>query len=225
MARFPTTRWSFVAAAAEGDRQALEELCHAYWQPLYAYARRAGASPELAQEQVQDFLGAFVARNDFSRVDADRGRFRSYFLKAFRNHLANAHARATAQKRGRGHVAVTWEDVEGTYADDTASSPEQAYERQWARLLVDRARQRVGEAYKRRPELFEALFPSITGEGHSCTYAELAGRLDMSEGAVKVAVHRLRRRFRDALRAEVQQTTTDASQVDDELRHLLTVLA
>jgi len=223
MASFPTTRWSRVVAAGDGDRDALQVLCTAYWQPLYSFARRAGAAPEEAQEQVQDFLGAFVARNDFARVSDDRGRFRSYLLRAFRNHCAKRRARERAIKRGGGAAPVAWEDVEPMYAESEARSPEEEFERQWARRLVERAKARVAEAYAQRQPLLNALFPMLSGNLDR-PYAELGTELGMSEGAVKVAAHRLRRRFRDALRAEVSDTIADPSHLDDELRHLMAAL-
>ena len=224
MAAFPSTQWSRVVAAGDGDRASVDLLCRAYWQPLYLFARRSGADQQSAQDLVQGFLSHFIERNDFTRVSPERGRFRTYLLHAFRNFQSNDRARNAAQKRGGGAEHLVWEDVEVLYRDDMDRSPEVEFERQWARHLVGRARQRVREAYAGRPELLDALFPMIAHGELDESYAEVGRRLEMTEGAVKVAAFRFRRRFADALRAEVAATVADDAEVDDELAHLIASL-
>jgi RNA polymerase sigma-70 factor (ECF subfamily) len=224
-----------VVAAARSDtakaQAALEKLCQTYWYPLYAYVRRRGHSPQDAQDLTQAFFARLLERHWVGDADRDRGRFRTFLLTAMSRFLADEWDKARAQKRGGGviHVPLQLDTAETRYgcepADDCA--PEQCYERRWALTLLDAVLQRLRSEYERagRAELFAGLNASLVGGREWQPYAELAAKLDMSESAAKVAVHRLRKRFRKLLRAEIAQTMAATDDVDEELGHLLAVLA
>ena len=229
--RFATTRWSVVVAAGQkagGDdaRAALETLCRTYWYPLYVYARRKGHAAEDAADLVQGFFASLLERRAVARADRERGRFRSFLLASLDHYLANEWRRATAQKRGGGAVLVglDFDDGERRYGLEPSHhlTPDRVYERRWALTLIDAAMGRLRAEYQARDrgDLFATLAGLISGERDEA-YAGVAGRLGMSEGAVKVAVHRLRKRCRELLREEVAQTVAGEAQVDDELGHLL----
>lgn len=229
--RFATTRWSVVLAAgsdAVASREALESLCGSYWFPLYAYARRRGASPEDAQDLVQGFFLVLLRRGSLAEADPARGRFRTFLLTAFQRHAAHERARDAAQKRG-GDVARLPFDVvvgETRYAREPVdeTSPEDEFERRWAMELLARAVGRL-RAEQDDAARADALLPHVGGSGDARPYAELAASLGMSEGAVKVAIHRLRKRCREILRDEVAHTVGDPSEVDDEVGRLRAALA
>jgi RNA polymerase sigma-70 factor (ECF subfamily) len=212
--------------------QALEHLCRAYWYPLYAYVRRRGYPAADAQDLTQAFFARLVDKRDFGGADRTRARFRSYLLAALKNFLANEWDKERAQKRGGGRQNFTSLDAdmaETRYAREAsdAMSADRIYERNWALALLDEVLKKAREAYEAegKGRLFEALKPTLTGDSDALPYAELGQRLGMNEGAVKVAVHRLRRRYRDLLRAEIEATVEDPAEVDDELRHLFAVLS
>jgi RNA polymerase sigma-70 factor (ECF subfamily) len=227
--RFATTRWSIVAAAGQpagskaGD--ALEILCRTYWYPLYAYVRRKGRSPDDAADLVQGFFASLLERRAVAAADRARGRFRAFLLASLDHYMANEWRRATAQKRGGGSVLVgpDFSDGERRYALEPPHdlTPDRIFERRWALALIDAATSRLRAEYegRGRADLFDALAGLIGGEGEEA-YAHVAKRLGMTGGAVKVAVHRLRKRCRELLREEVGQTVVDDADVDDELRHL-----
>ena len=237
-ARFRTTRWSVVAAASaegsaglEGDgRAALESLCAAYWYPLYAFARRRGESHDAAQDLVQGFFAALLEKRYLADADRDRGRFRTFLITAFRNFASKERERARAQKRGGdlAHLSLDVETGDGRYAleprDDL--TPERVFERRWALTVIERALDRLREEAESagRAELFGHLLPHVAGGAPVPTHAETAQALGMTAGAVKVAVHRLRRRYRDVLRAEIAETVSDPDHVDAELQHLIDAL-
>jgi RNA polymerase sigma-70 factor (ECF subfamily) len=224
-----------VVAAARSDttraQAALEKLCQTYWYPLYLYVRRRGHSPQDAQDLTQAFFARLLERHWVGDADRDRGRFRTFLLTAMSRFLADEWDKARAQKRGGGviHVPLQLDTAEGRYGCEPADdcTPEQCYERRWALTLLDAVLQRLRSEYERagRAELFAGLNASLVGGRESQPYAELAAKLDMSESAVNVAVHRLRKRFRKLLRAEIAQTMAATDDVDEELRHLLAVLA
>ncbi len=233
--QFHTTRWSLVArASGPGDdatRVALDELLRAYWYPLYAFARRSGSPEHAAQDLVQGFFLALLEKDYVADADQERGRFRTFLIAAFRNYASKERAKAAAQKRGgdRRILSIDFEDGERRYAlepvDDT--TPEALFERRFAYELLDRALARVGTEAQRKGEKhaarFQVLRPMLTG-GPRQPYTELADELGLTETAVKVAIHRLRRRYRDALRAEIAETVDDATEIDDEIRRLLSAL-
>jgi RNA polymerase sigma-70 factor (ECF subfamily) len=227
---FATTRWSLVAAAGHGPppeaQQALATLCRIYWYPLYAYARRQLPSAEDAQDATQEFFARLLEKDYLQAADPQRGKFRAFLLTAFKRFLAKERDRAHAQKRGGGRsiVPLDFQSGERQFAQEPAdhATPETLYERRWALTLLEQTlaqlRQEMVNAGKEK--LFEALKGTLTGEDTVAPYAQLAARLDLSEQAVKVAVHRLRRRYAELLRGEIAQTVADPGQVEDELRDL-----
>jgi len=232
---FATTRWSLVARAGGADeeraRDALAALCEAYWYPVYAYVRRRGRSGEDALDATQGFFTELLERRDLARADARRGRFRSFLLTCAQHYLANQHDRSTAQKRGGGRAPVSLDarDAEERYRFEPAAGddPERAFERAWARTLLERVVGDLGERYARegRAELFEALRPTLGAGAEGAGYREVAERLGVREGALRVAAHRLRRRFAEDLRAAIRDTVAGEDEVDEELRGLFRALA
>jgi RNA polymerase sigma-70 factor (ECF subfamily) len=231
---FATTHWSVVVAAGQnsalGSQEALEKLCRTYWFPLYAFARRQGNSPEDAQDLTQSFFSRLLANNYIAKADPDRGKFRTFLLQSLRNFLVNEWKWEGRLKRGGGaeFLSIDTSMAEDRYA---AEAPEQAsadseYEIRWAVTLVEQVlaalRQEFSSEDKAR--LFEELKGFIWGDKNTASYAEIAGHLNLSEGNVKVAVHRLRQRFRELLRAEVANTVARPEDIDGELRHLVSVL-
>jgi len=232
-APFPATKWSIVLISGRGNakgEEALAELCQAYWLPLYTFARRDGRSPADAEDLVQGFLAKAISDRLFARADAERGKMRTFLLTAFRRYARDEYRKALAEKRGGGEVvSLDLIEAEKWYAStgETASeSPEQAYDRQWALTLLQRACTRLEETFATRGKLdeFHALRPYLTGTGGFDDYAEIATRLGMKPEAVKVAVHRLRARFGALLREEVRETHADESDIDGELRYLIQLL-
>jgi len=232
--QFATTRWSVVLAAGEttspGSREALARLCETYWYPLYAFTRRWGHTADEAQDLTQEFFARLLEKHYLGDVNPERGRFRSFLLASLKHFLLNERDRVLAQKRGGGHAPIPLEveTAEGRYRlepPDTAT-PETIYERRWALTLLDRAIGRLREEYARsdRERLFGQLQGCLTGQAATPKYAEVGAALNMSEGAVKVAVHRLRRRFGELLRDEIADTVAAPEDVEDEIRYLFKVL-
>jgi RNA polymerase sigma-70 factor (ECF subfamily) len=231
---FATTQWSLVVAAKADDasrsraRKALEELCRAYWYPLYAFVRYRGHSPDEAQDLTQAFFARIVETRGFAAADPARGRFRSYLLGAMKHFLANEWHRGQSKKRGGGVTFLDLDalDPEARYALAPAPStdPDAGFDREWAQETIARAMEklRADSEARGKGELFEGLKGSLTGD--EAARSETAARLGMTEGAVKAAVHRLRRRYRELLRAEIADTVTDPADVDAEMRHLVQVL-
>lgn len=232
---FVTTHWSVVVAAGRNDtsraQQSLEHLCRVYWYPLYAYVRRRGHSAHDAQDLTQAFFARLLERHWVGDANRERGRFRTFLLTAISRFLADEWDKVRAQKRGGGvpHVPVQLDTAETRYGHEPADdcTPEQCYERRWALTLLDTVLQKLRIEYERagKGELFARLNACLVGGRETQPYAELAAQLGMNEGAVKVAVHRLRKGYRQLLRAEIAQTTAEAGDVDDELHHLFAVLA
>lgn len=234
-ARFGTTRWSVVLSAGEHDsadaRAALETLCGAYWYPLYAFARREGADVHTAQDLTQGFLADFIERGSIDRADPERGRFRTYLLRCFRHFASKARAAERAEKRGGGRVLLSldFEDGEQRFLREPAhvATPERVYARRYALTLLSTALDGLHAEFERagKGDWFAALEPYLGAAGAAPPMAETAARLGSTEGAVKVAVHRLRKRYRDTLRATVADTVHDPAEVDDELRALMAALS
>lgn len=231
---FDTTHWSLVVAAGSDEasrtrvRSALEELCQAYWYPLYAFVRYRGCSADEAQDATQSFFARILETGGLAGADPARGRFRSYLLGAVKHFLANEWHRARASKRGGDETFIEWDalDPEARYAlvPARASDPDAGFDRDWARESISRAMERLRAEARAsgKEELLDALAGSLTGE--EAPRSETAARLGMTEGAVKAAVHRLRKRFRELLRARIAETVSDPSDVDDEMRHLVAAL-
>ncbi|NLE37726.1 MAG: sigma-70 family RNA polymerase sigma factor [Pirellulaceae bacterium] len=231
--RFATTRWTMVLCAGGGQspesRAALAVLCESYWFPLYAFVRRAGHSVDDAQDLTQEFFARLLAQPLLERADREKGKFRTFLLAAMKHFLADQWDRARAQKRGGGRAVVSFDamDAEARYrlepADDL--TPERIFERQWALALLEHVLSRLESemASDGRSPLFDALKDTLGG-GRSATHAAIAAELGMTEGAVKVAAHRLRRRYRTLLREEIAQTVAGPDEVGDEIRYLLSCL-
>ena len=213
-------------ADAAVARQALAELCQTYWLPIYTYIRRRGSSPHDAQDLTQEFFARLLEQNLVAAADPGRGRFRSFLLGALNHFLAKEWRKGRAQKRG-GHLQIVeLGDAELRYGSEPVT-PEQQFERKWAVTLLDAVLERLRAEFadENRPERFELLRPFLLGDREGEPYAVIASRLGMSDGAIKVAVHRLRCRYRRLLREEVARTVAAPDQVEAEMRHLLAVLA
>jgi RNA polymerase sigma factor (sigma-70 family) len=230
---FATTRWSQVLAARDDSkdgRRALEALARAYWPPLYAYARKNGCDREEAADRVQGFFVELLATPFLERADATRGRFRAYLVTAFRRFLLDESAKVRAAKRGGGATMI---EIDLAAAENrcaalvsSAPSPEAAFERGFALAVLDRALERLRDEYQARDDelLFTALRPLLVAPDDGAI-ARAAETIGASEGATRVALHRLRSRYRAALRATVADTVAEGGDVDDELRALREVLA
>ena len=233
--QFNTTHWSMVLLAGESQtpqaEAALDKLCRAYWHPLYAYVRRAGHDPHDAQDLTQEFFARLLEKKYLQLADRERGRFRSFLLKSLKHFLVNEWVRGRAQKRGGGQKVFSLDEeaAERAYLQQPADqlAPESLYDRRWAMTLLERAMERLGADYVAagKGELFDHLKPLLLTEGSVDSYRQLAGPLGLSEGAVKVALHRLRQRFRDAVRVEIAQTVATPEEVDEELRCLMTAMS
>jgi RNA polymerase sigma-70 factor (ECF subfamily) len=234
---FPTTHWSVVLAAGSTAsteaRVALEELCRVYWYPLYVFVRRQGRPHHDAQDCTQEFIARLLAAGTFGRARPDRGRFRTFLLTSLRNFLINEWRRAQTEKRGGGKGTVPLDapaDAEHAFAreiPDPATTPEQAYDRAWALQLIDHAVARLRGEYEARDEgrLFSVAAPLVLGQVAPESHATYAAQLEMSEHAFTVALQRVRNRLAERLREAVAETVAHGSDVDDELRYLVTAAA
>jgi RNA polymerase sigma factor (sigma-70 family) len=232
---FATTRWSVVMAAgtpaSPRSADALAQLCQAYWYPLYAYVRRQGHSAHDAQDLTQEFFARLLEKNYLAAVSREKGRFRSFLLAALKHFLANEWDKARALKRGGGQEIIHLDahDAETRYSLEPKEvlSADKIYERRWAMLLLDRVVNRLREEQVEagKGDQFDLLKTCLLGERSSVPYLELAGQLRMSEGNVKVTVHRLRQRYRELLRAEIAETVVSPADVDEELRQLFAALS
>lgn len=232
---FATTRWSLVLAARRrstpGARQALAALCTAYWGPLYAYVRRRGFQVDEAQDLTQEFFTRLLEKQTLDRVARDQGRFRAFLLASLKNFLANSRRDARALKR-RPHDSVLSLDflsAEARFCQEPVDrlTPEKLYERRWALSLLEQTLAGLKAEYEQAGKIaiFERLKPYFTASAETTSYAEAAMELDRSEGAIKVAVHRLRSRYRQLLRREVAQTVAAPEDIEDELRSLFRALS
>jgi len=227
---FDTTRWSIIAAAGSSDPEAaqaaLSTLCEAYWYPLYAFIRRWGADPDTARDLTQAFLTSLLERRDLEHVRPERGRFRTFLLASVKHFLMNEAARSRAMKRGGGVAALplAFDEAEGRYQFEPVdqTTPETLYERRWALTVLERVIATVQARWQRagRGAEFDVLKASLLGEGPPGGYAAAATKLGTSEGAVKVAIHRLRKAFRAELREAIAETVSDPADVDEELKYL-----
>jgi RNA polymerase sigma factor (sigma-70 family) len=233
---FLPTRWSLVLAAKRRDAaaaRALEDLARTYWYPLYAYARRRGISAPDAEDLIQSFFAALLEKHALATVDPAKGRFRSFLLAALQHFIVNEFDKASAQKRG-GHLKTQPLEIAGAearYCHEPIDNvtPEKLFERRWALSILDQVLARLEQDYAGRHEqkLFTLLCPLLTAEeitGGGASYRDIAKSLDTTEGAVKTAAHRLRRRYRDLLREEIAHTVATPEEVEEEIAYLLKCL-
>lgn len=233
-AQFTTTHWSVVRKVGDGDSSAralaLEQLCRVYWHPVYWFIRQHRAyNHHDAQDLTQIFFAHLLERDTLIKADREKGRFRTFLLGALTKVLANEWDKKQAAKRGGGiqHVSMDEADAEGFYGAEPVESatPERVFDKLWAAALLRQTLERLSKEYAEgnKAELFAALETVLTVEPPG-GYPLMAARLRMSEGAVRVAVHRLRARFRELLRSEVAQTVTSNEEIDAELHHLLSIV-
>jgi RNA polymerase sigma-70 factor (ECF subfamily) len=233
-AHFATTHWTVVLTAGGGDstraREALASLCQTYWYPLYAYVRRRGYGAADAEDLTQGFFTRLLELDSLADVRRERGKFRSFLLGSLNHYMTDEWRRASAAKRDiRRTIPLDPQAAETRYGHEPEdpASPERLFERQWALALLEIVVRRLREEYEAagKGPLFMALRFAITGDRSAVPYVELAGQLEINEPAVRVAVHRLRRRYRQVLRDEIAQTVASPQGVEDELRSLMAALA
>ena len=210
---------------------ALEELCRTYWYPLYVYVRRQTTTREDAEDLTQAFFARFLEKNYLVGLSSDKGKFRAFLLAALKHFLANEWDRANRLKRGGGvaNLSLDWQDADTRYQINPADnlSPDKLYDRAWAVTLLGRVISHLREESEAegKTELFEQLKPFLMADKSAIPYGQAAEALKLSEGAVRVAVHRLRRRYRELLRAEIAQTLADPAQADEEMKALMSAFA
>ena len=231
---FASTRWSLVIAAGRRSSPeaagALESLCRTYWFPLYAYVRRRVPDRHEAQDLTQEFFSRLLELNHFAVADPERGRFRAFLLTALKHFLTNEWEKSRALKRGGGRapLSLDFDSGESRLSLEPANdqTPERLFDRQWAITLLDQVliRLQTERDAAGKGRQFETLKQFLTGGREEASYANVAAELGMSAGAVKVAAHRLRQRYRELLRAEVAQTVAAPEEVDDEIRRLFEAL-
>jgi len=232
---FPNTRWSVVLAATRKDAPesaaALESICRAYWYPLYAYVRRCGQPPHDAEDLTQEFFRRLLEKNWLDSADREKGKLRMFLIGALKHFMSNEWRRATTQRRGGGQTQVQFDTsiAESRYAADTttALAADETFDRQWALTLLDLALNRVEAEFVTagKPETFSALKACLMSERGAIDYAAMASQLGVSEGAARVAAHRLRKRFRELYREEIAQTLADGADLETELKQLVAALA
>jgi len=234
LSRFATTNWSLILRAARSDAEAelaMALLCEAYWYPVYAFVRRQGHSAADAEDLTQGYFARFLEKGFIREVRPEQGRFRAFLLVSVRNFLHNARDHARALKRGGGRRLVSLDaaTAERTYEERLAdrTTPEDLFERSWARTLFDRVLDQLEQKAARQGKAERAarLRSYLTEADPAAGYAEVAAEWGVGESAVRAAVHRLRKDFADLLRREVGRTVADENEVDDEVRHVLAVLA
>jgi RNA polymerase sigma factor (sigma-70 family) len=230
---FPATRWTLVVAAGDPNRKdaraALVSLCENYWYPLYAYLRRRGNSADEAQDLTQEFFMRVLEGRYLDRADPEKGRFRSFILSSLKFFAADEEDRQRALKRGGGVlVSLEFPSGEERYQREPAhdETPDRIFERRWALTLLDRVLEKLRQEFvlHGRPDHFERLKASLLGQTDA-PYSALAIEMNTSEGALKVAIHRLRKRYRDLFRQEIADTVADSAEVESELRFLAAVLS
>lgn len=231
---FPNTRWSVVLAARQPQSPesaaALEAICRAYWYPLYAYVRRSGESPADAEDLTQEFFCRLLEKRWLDSVDREKGKLRTFLVVALKRFMSKEWRRASAQRRGGGQANALFDTAfaESRFAADShALAPDETFDQQWALALLDLTINRLRDEFSvaGKPGDFEVLKSCLTAERGAIDYAVVAQQLDLKEVAARVAVHRLRKRFREIYREEISQTLTDGSDLESELRHLAVALA
>jgi RNA polymerase sigma-70 factor (ECF subfamily) len=224
-----------VVRAGHGDteqaREALEKLCRTYWYPIYAWIRRRGHSPEDAQDLTQSFFLRLLEQESLAKANPELGRFRSFLLGALNHFLIDEWKKARTQRRGSGRqiLSLDWAAAEQRFDLEPVdnATPYQAFDRNWATALLEEVLNQLEEEYRRdgKLEMFRALKQTLTGVRESQPYASLAERLGMAEGALRVAVHRLRKRYRALLEAEIANTVSSPDEVKEEMAYLLQTIA
>jgi RNA polymerase sigma factor (sigma-70 family) len=233
-AAFRTTEWTMVLAAgrrgsAEGEA-ALERLCQQYWFPVYAFARRSGYSHADGADLAQGFFARLIERNFLAGIEREKGRFRSFLLTSLKNFMINEWVTANRQKRGGGRIIVSLDDstADELYRSEPAASasPDKLYEKRWALSVIERALARLRSEFlaSERADLFDVLKPALTEDKLEKSYAEIAAEFGLSEGALKMAIHRMRKRFGRLMREEIAGTVENPAEIEDEMRHLIRVL-
>lgn len=232
---FPPTRWTLVLSATRKDAPesaaALEAICHAYWYPLYAYVRRCGQSPHDAQDLTQEFFCRLLEKHWLEAADREKGKLRVFLMAALKHFMSNEWRKASAQRRGGGSAPAPFDTsiAESRYVADNSAAlvAEETFDRQWALTLLDLTLNRLEAEFVQggRRAHFEALKSCLMAERGAIDYASAAKQLGVNEGAARVAVHRLRKRFREIYREEISQTLAEGTDLDAELRHLAAALA
>jgi RNA polymerase sigma factor (sigma-70 family) len=232
-ATFATTHWSVVLTAQDESpaaKEALEKLCGTYWWPLYGFVRRNGYSREEAQDLTQGFFALLLERRDFDVVRREKGRLRSYLLVSLKNFLAKARRSELAMKRGEGQALLPLDELLARERADLEAAdrltPDRIFERRWALTLLEKVLTRLESEYRSagNAKLFDCLKEFLSDEPGRRSQAEVAAELGMTENAVKQSFHRLRQRYRELLRDEIAQTVAVPGDVEDELRHFISVL-
>ncbi len=231
---FTTTHWSVVLTAGKPDMpgamEALERLCRAYWFPLYSFVRRHGRSPEDAQDLTQEFFYQLLHKNQLQTATPERGRFRAFLITAIRNFLSNEWDKSQTIKRGSGQKTIPLDELtaENKYllTSNQQRTPEELFDQAWALALLEQVRVQLQEEYSQslKAERFVGLTSFLPGGGNTCSYAEAAIQMDMTEEAVRSEVYRMRKRYRELLRQEIAHTVATPEEIDDELRYLISVL-
>jgi RNA polymerase sigma factor (sigma-70 family) len=227
---FATTHWTVVLAAGRQNAPeadvALEQLCRTYWYPLYAYVRRHGYKKADAEDLVQGFFARFLHKNYLEGLSSDKGHFRAFLLACLKHFLANEWERAKTAKRGGGQPALSldWQSADEKFQIEPADnlSPDKLYDRAWAVTLLERVISRLGQECEQagQAKIFQVLKPILMVGKGAIPYAEAASKLEIAESAVRVAVHRFRRRFRELVKDEIAQTLSEPQQVEEEIHSL-----
>ncbi len=232
--KFATTHWSTVRTAGDNDsnvaNSALQQLCQTYWYPMYAYLRQQGYDADQAADLAQGFFADLLERKDIGRVQRELGRFRSFLLASLKHFVMNQWDRQRAQKRGGGKLvlSIDFREADGRYRHEPKheNTPDRVYEKQWALTLLDRTRAALRKEMERRGKAheFDQLQVFLAGKSDEAILSHVARQLGMTEVAAKVAVHRMRQRFGELLRAEIRQTVDDPTDVDAEIQDLFDAL-
>jgi len=232
---FQTTHWSVVLSAGDPGspavHDALTRLCQAYWLPIYVFIRRLGNAPYQAEDLTQEFFRQFLEKNHVAKAVRERGRFRCFLMSSAQNFVRNVHERSQALKRGGGRTVLSLDvaQAEATYRSEPSGDvdPGRAFEQRWAATVLQAVSERLRREYvnEGRGALFEELSAHLWGEPEAVPYPKVAARSGLSLSNVKVSAHRLRQRFRQLLREEIAQTVAQPGEIDDELRHLMSVVS
>ena len=229
---FPVTRWTLILGLRGEDekvaRRALEELCELYWYPVYAYIRRQGAGPDDAQDMTQGFFARLLERGEFSHAEQSKGKLRTFLLARVQNFMVQDWRHRTAQKRGGGQSPLSLDVAEDRYALEPLDilSPDALFDRRWALDTLETAIARLEREQNAagKGEVFAALYPFLAAKPQGDDYEAVGAKLGMTTSAIHVAVHRLRQRFRRALESAVAETVASPDEIEEELRHLLSLL-